>query len=162
MDSKRAAATGHKVGEVAAAAGLTVRALHHYEELLRHLGLPLAEIARALDDPAWQLDAAPAHHLADVDRRLEAATRLRRQLHRLLHSAGTGATHDTESLLHIMEGMATLDTDIQRRIGIMFYGDLEGAYEHLVDVLGLGPGQLTRDDDGSVVHREVHAGDGVI
>lgn len=191
MDSNRAGATGHKVGEVAAAAGLSVRALHHYEEIglltasgrsdgghrvysaadlerlyrimrLRQLGLPLAEIARALDDPAWQLNAALAHHLADVDRRLEAATRLRRQLDRLLSSAGSEDQHGTESLLHIMEGMAMLDTNIQRRIGILVYRDLEGAYEHLVGVFGLGPGQLTRDDDGTAVHGEVQAGDGVI
>jgi hypothetical protein len=31
-----------------------------------------------------------------------------------------------------------------------------------VDVFGFGPGQLTRDDDGTVIHGEVHAGDGVI
>lgn len=72
---------GRKVGDLAAATGLTVRTLHYYEEvgllvasarsesghrlygaadverlyqicLLRRLGLPLGEIGRALDDPA--------------------------------------------------------------------------------------------------------------
>jgi uncharacterized glyoxalase superfamily protein PhnB len=61
-----------------------------------------------------------------------------------------------------MEEMAMLDSNIQRRISIIVYRDLEGAYQHLVDVFGLGPGQLTRDDVGTVVHGEVHAGDGVI
>ena len=29
-------------------------------------------------------------------------------------------------------------------------------------VFGLGPGELTRDDDGNVVHGELQAGDGVV
>jgi MerR family transcriptional regulator, thiopeptide resistance regulator len=74
--------SGHRVGELAAATGLTVRTLHYYEEigllvasgrtpaghrlygdedverlyricLLRRLGLPLDQIGKALDDPAW-------------------------------------------------------------------------------------------------------------
>ena len=78
---------GRKVGELATATGLTIRTLHYYEEigllvasgrteaghrlysdadverlyrisLLRRLGLPLTEIGRALDDPAWSLGAA--------------------------------------------------------------------------------------------------------
>src|SRR5947207_10898136 len=93
---------GRRVGELAAAAGLTVRTLHYYEEigllvasgrsdaghrlyadadverlyricLLRRLGLPLVEIGRALDDPAWSLGPAMAAHLRDLDRRLDAA-----------------------------------------------------------------------------------------
>ena len=85
--------TGRRVGELAAATGLTVRTLHYYEEigllvasgrsdaghrlyadadverlyricLLRRLGLPLGEIGRALDDPAWSLRAAMTTQLA--------------------------------------------------------------------------------------------------
>ena len=40
--------------------------------LLRRLGLPLGEIGRALDDPAWSLQCAMATQLADLDRRVEA------------------------------------------------------------------------------------------
>jgi MerR family transcriptional regulator, thiopeptide resistance regulator len=89
---------GRRVGELAAATGLTVRTLHYYGEigllvastrtdaghrlyadadverlyricLLRRLGLPLGEIARALDDPEWELHSAMAtrcdHELAE-------------------------------------------------------------------------------------------------
>src|SRR6266568_6819533 len=97
---------GRRVGELAAATGLTVRTLRYYEEigllaasarsagghrlysaadverlyricLLRRLGLPLAEVGRALDDPAWSLGAAMATHLHELERRLEAEGRLR-------------------------------------------------------------------------------------
>ncbi|HEU0238838.1 MAG TPA: MerR family transcriptional regulator [Micromonosporaceae bacterium] len=91
-----------RVGELAAATGLTVRTLHYYEEiglltpsqrthaghrlydsadlarlyqicLLRRLGLPLAEIGRALDDPSWNLHSALAAHLSHLDRQLEGS-----------------------------------------------------------------------------------------
>jgi DNA-binding transcriptional MerR regulator len=97
--------SGSKVGELAAATGLTVRTLHYYEEigllvasgrtdaghrvyddadierlyricLLRRLGLPLTDIGRALDDAAWSLRDAMAAHLTELERRLETAGRL--------------------------------------------------------------------------------------
>ena len=109
---------GRKVGELAAATGLTVRTLHYYEEvgllvasgrteaghrlyddadlerlyricLLRRLGLPLGEIGKALDDSASSLRAAMSTHLGELERRLEAGGRLRGRLSRLLESMGT-------------------------------------------------------------------------
>lgn len=76
-----------KVGALARATGLTVRALHHYDHigllspsmrtaaghrlytpgdlarlyrisLLRRLGFPLEQISSVLDDPEWQLGPA--------------------------------------------------------------------------------------------------------
>jgi len=93
--------TGRRVGELARASGLTVRTLHYYEQigllvpsrrtgagqriydefdlarlyricLLRRVGLPLAQIGRALDDPTWSLSAAMERHLGELDRRLDA------------------------------------------------------------------------------------------
>lgn len=55
-----------------------------------------------------------------------------------------------------------LDTTVQRTISYLLYADLEPAYDHLVRVFGLGPGQLTRDADGRIVHGELQAGDSVI
>jgi DNA-binding transcriptional MerR regulator/uncharacterized glyoxalase superfamily protein PhnB len=187
---------GRRVGELAKAAGLTVRTLHYYEEigllvasertaaghrlyadedverlyrisLLRRLGLPLAEIGRALDDPAWGLQAAMTTHLGELDRRLEATGRLRTRLaHLVATTAATGAAGAadpmTDDLLQVLEEMTMLDTTVQRRISILVYADLEAAYEFLIDVFGLGPGQLTRDDAGRVVHAELQAGDGVV
>jgi DNA-binding transcriptional MerR regulator/uncharacterized glyoxalase superfamily protein PhnB len=182
---------GHRVGELAAATGLTVRTLHYYEEigllvasgrtpaghrlygdrdverlyricLLRRLGLPLDQIGKALDDPAWSLRAAVSAHLAELDRRLEAGARLRGRLGRLVATLGEGDGDLADDLLHVMEEMTMLDTTVQRRIQILVYADLEAAHDYLVRVFGLGPGEITRDDEGNVIHAELQAGDGVV
>jgi DNA-binding transcriptional MerR regulator/uncharacterized glyoxalase superfamily protein PhnB len=182
---------GLRVGELAKATGLTVRTLHHYEEigllvasgrseaghrlyatddvtrlyricLLRRLGLSLSEIGRALDDPAWSLRAAMATHLGDLERRLEATARLRGRLAHLVGSMGPSDGPLSDELLGLLEEMTMLDTTVQRRISILVYSDLDAAYEYLVRVFGLEPGQLTRDDEGRAVHGELHAGDGVV
>jgi MerR family transcriptional regulator, thiopeptide resistance regulator len=182
---------GRRVGELATASGLTVRTLHYYEEigllvasertegghrlysdsdverlyricLLRRLGLPLAEIGRALDDPAWSLHASMATHLQDLERRLEVTARLRGRLAHLIRTIGAADRPVTKDLLEVLEEMTMLDTTVQRRISILVYSDLETAYDYLVRVFGLGPGQLTRDDSGIVIHGELQAGDGVV
>jgi DNA-binding transcriptional MerR regulator/uncharacterized glyoxalase superfamily protein PhnB len=179
--------TGHKVGELAAAAGLTVRTLHYYEEIgllvpsartpaghrlyddadverlyrirfLRRLGLALGDVVRALDDPAWSLRDAVGEHLAQLNRRLEAENRLRARLTRLLATD----TLDSTELLSVMEDMTMLDSTLQRRISILVYTDLDAAFEFLTRVFGLGPGTLTRGDDGTPVHGELQAGDGMV
>jgi MerR family transcriptional regulator, thiopeptide resistance regulator len=179
---------GRKVGELAAATGLTVRALHHYEQigllpasarstgghrlysvddvsrlyricLLRRLGFPLAEIATVLDDPAWNLRAALGRHLAELDARLSAGQALRERVAGLLAGEIDGSDWQ---LLEVMEGMTMLDTTVRQRIAVVVYADLAAAYAYLVDVFGLGPGRLTRSPDGVAVHGEVHAGDGSI
>lgn len=55
-----------------------------------------------------------------------------------------------------------MDTTVQGRIPILMYSDLEARFHELIEVFGLGPGQLERDGDGNVVHAEIHAGDGMI
>jgi DNA-binding transcriptional MerR regulator/uncharacterized glyoxalase superfamily protein PhnB len=181
---------GRKVGELAIAAGLTVRTLHYYEEIglvtpstrtpsghrlysdgdverlyrvsfLRRVGLPLSQIARVLDDPSWSLRDAVADHLAHLDRRLDAETQLRSRLSRLVHTDALDGVAADE-LLAVMEEMTMLDTTVQRRISILVYTDLKDAFEFLTRVFGLGPGQLTRDEDGAVIHGELQAGDGVV
>jgi DNA-binding transcriptional MerR regulator/uncharacterized glyoxalase superfamily protein PhnB len=182
---------GRRVGELAAATGLTVRTLHYYEEigllvasgrsdaghrryadadverlyricLLRRLGLPLGEIGRALDDQAWNLRAAMTTQIADLDRRLDAAGRLRGRLATFVGSAADSDGPLTEDLLELLEEMTMLDATVQRRISILVYSDLDAAYTFLTDVFGLGPGELTRDESGTIVHGELQAGDGVI
>jgi DNA-binding transcriptional MerR regulator/uncharacterized glyoxalase superfamily protein PhnB len=178
-----------RIGELAKAAGLTVRTLHYYDEigllapssrsdaghrmyidvdvqrlyricLLRRLGLSLTQIAKALDDEPWDLTAALTTQLAALDTRLEAEHRLRARLAGLLADPGdTGLTMD---LLEVLEDMTAIDAGVQRRISILVYADLEAAHEYLVRTFGLGPGELTRDGDGRVVHAELEAGDGVL
>ncbi|WP_426592609.1 MerR family transcriptional regulator [Cellulomonas sp. McL0617] len=176
--------TGDRVGELAAASGLTVRTLHYYEQiglltpsgrsgaghrlydaadaerlyricLLRRLGMGLAEVQRALDDPAWDLASAMRTHLATLDERLEATARLRSRVAGALASDGT-------DLLAVVEAMTTMEPSAQQRIMLLVYTDIGAAHAWLVRTFGLVPGELTRDGDGHVVHGEVYAGDGVI
>lgn len=181
---------GRKVGEVAEATGLTVRTLHHYEQigllvasgrtpsgyrlyspadierlyricLLRRLGLPLGEIASALDDPAWDTRAAIGAHRAELDRRMAAEARLRTHLVRMESALDSGPPADAD-LLRVVEEMTMLESTVQRRIGILVYEDLEAIHDFLVRVFGLGPGTITHDDGGTPVHVEIEAGDGVL
>lgn len=172
------------MGELAGASGVTVRTLHHYEQigllrpsgrsaaghrlydaadaerlyricLLRRLGMGLGEVQRALDDPAWDLASALRTHLTALDTRLEATARLRSQVAGALASDGT-------DLLAVVEAMTTLEPAAQQRIMLLVYTDLGAAHAWLVRTFGLLPGALVRDDTGQVVHAELHAGDGVI
>jgi MerR family transcriptional regulator, thiopeptide resistance regulator len=181
----------HRIGDVASAAGLTVRTLHYYEEigllvatgrtiaghrwytdndlqrlycirLLRQMGLTLGDIVSALDDPSWSLREAMERQLRELDLRLEAEERLRARLARAVTSMGPDDGPRTEELLVLLEEMTMLNGNVQRRISILVYEDLEAAYDYLIRVFTLGPGQLSRDDTGKIVHGELHAGDGVL
>lgn len=178
--------TVRKIGDLARASGVTVRTLHHYEDLgllrpgrteaghrlyddhdverlyriiqLRRLGLSLGEIRRALDDEDADLADVMRRQLTELDRRLESTNRLRNRLVALLSS-----THPpTDDLLTLLEETTMLEAAPQRRIGILVYRDLDVAFEHLVEVFGLGPGEITRTPEGQAVHAEIEAGDGVL
>lgn len=125
---------------------------------LRRLGLSLSDIGRALDDEECELVDVMRRQLAEINRHLEATNRLRNRLVSLL-VAGRPATDD---LLAFLEETTMLEAAPQRRVGILVYSDLEGAFNHLIGVFGLGPGEITRNSDGHAVHAEVEAGDGLL
>ncbi len=134
---------GRKIGELPRASGLTVGALHHYENVgllapqrsdgghriyteadverlyritqLRRFGLSLGEIGRALDEGTRQLADVMRTQLAELDRRLEATNRLRNRLVTVLSSAQP----DSDDLLDLLEEATMLDTTLQRRIAIL-------------------------------------------
>jgi DNA-binding transcriptional MerR regulator len=118
-----------RIGEVASATGLTVRALHHYDQIglvvpsgrtsgghrlytdadlvvlyqvtaLRQLGLPLDQIAVLL---AGRADVSQVidEQLAQVDRQIRMATRLREQL--LAAARETGAAADGARFAEIIK-----------------------------------------------------------
>ena len=180
-----------RVGQLAKATGLTVRTLHYYEEigllvpserseaghrlytagdverlyricLLRRVGVALADIARALDDPAWGLRPAMTSHLRELDRRVEATGRLRGRLMQLLETAATDGPPSADALMTIVEEMTMLEGNVQRRISVLVCADIQAEFDFLVRVFGLGPGEITRSDDGTTQHGEIQAGDGVI
>jgi DNA-binding transcriptional MerR regulator len=123
----------YRIGELAKVAGVTVRALHHYDGLgllrpsarsggghrlytapdverlyrllaLRGLGLPLEEIGPLLetDDGATE---TVRRHLERVDHQLEALTRLRGRLRRLLDAGH----HSTQQFLDALEAMSMFE-----------------------------------------------------
>ncbi len=180
----------HRIGEISRKIGLTVRALHHYEAIgliephsrteaghrlygaaaierlyrisvLRDLGLGLDDVAAGLD--GGDLRSLMSEHLGAVEARLAAEQRLRNRLARLVGilDDAASATEDTAGdLLNVLEDMTMLETRLDRRIAVLVYDDIEAAYQYLVDTFGFGPGELTRDPDGTVVHGEIEAGDG--
>lgn len=131
-----------RVGELAAATGLTVRTLHHYEHAgllaprgrsegnhrlydeqdvqrlyriraLRALGLSLAEIAPLLDGEAGRLGAVLREHLARAEAELEERRRQRDQLKRLCEARDQAIS--AEDLLSLLGAMARLEQHVARR-----------------------------------------------
>jgi len=130
-----------KVGELARATGLTVRALHHYDELgllvpsertqaghrlygeedvrrlyrivaLRQLGLPLSEIAAVLDEESLSLAETVRRHLDRVERDLERQERLRRRLVDILSALDQRSTPSIEAFIDALEVMAMVEATL--------------------------------------------------
>jgi DNA-binding transcriptional MerR regulator len=107
-----------KIGELARRTGLTVRTLHHYDEIgllspaersggghrvygeadvqrlyrivsLRSLGFPLEAIAAALDADGFDARAAVEDHLTRLEDQIEQQRRLRISLRQLLERLGS-------------------------------------------------------------------------
>ena len=127
-----------RVGEVATATGLTVRALRHYDDIgllapsersaaghrrytaddlgrlytiraLRHLGLPLAEIARVLiDDPDPR--EIVRGQLELLEQSITAAQRLRRGLHGLLATLEAATQPSVYTLTELIKGMISMES----------------------------------------------------
>ena len=186
-----ASAGGWKVGALASATGLTVRALHHYDQigllcpshrtsaghrlytaddvtrlyrisLLRRLGFPLAQIAHVLDDPKWDLRASITRHLADTQRRTQVAAALCDRLSDMAAELGRQENPSPETLFGALEEMTMLDSAVHSTTALLVYEDLAAAHEYLIRVFGLTPGELELNDAGQPVHGEVRAGDQLI
>ncbi len=131
-----------KVGELAGATGLTVRALHHYDDVgllvpsqrtagghrvydagdarrlyrilaLRRLGLRLDEIGSLLDDGEAGLLETVRRHLEQVERELEHQHRLRERLRRLLTALQQSAEPPVDDYLDAVEAMTMVEIDVQ-------------------------------------------------
>lgn len=134
--------TTWQIGELARATGLTVRALHHYDDIgllvpsarsgaghrrytdvdvrrlhrilaLRGFGLGLADIARVLDDdPMTDPRQLIRHQLDQVDERLRVAKRLRGNLIGLLGMLDGAAEPSTDRLLELIEVMTAMESPL--------------------------------------------------
>ena len=124
---------GLKVGDLAKRTGISVRTLHHYEEIgllsplradsghrvygaddvnrlqrimsLRSIGLSLDEIARCLDSPHLPFGAVIDQQIDRLDVQLRTLTELRRNLEGLRRLASSGSDISVDELLRTMELM---------------------------------------------------------
>jgi DNA-binding transcriptional MerR regulator len=121
-----------KTGELAGATGLTVRALHHFDEIgllrptertaaghrlyttgdvrrlyrivaLRHLGIPLTEIANSLDGELGDLELAVRGQLEHAEQQIRGQAQLRRRLLALLDAIRETPEPSIDELIHVME-----------------------------------------------------------
>lgn len=121
------------VGDVARLTGLTVRTLHHYDEIgllvpsartdagyrmygeaemlrlhdilvLREAGLPLDEIARLLDDPGRDVGSSLRLHRRQLTARVRDLEGRIEAIDRLIERTETGETMDDELLAELFEG----------------------------------------------------------
>lgn len=131
-----------KVGELARATGLTVRALHHYDEIelvvpvertsgghrfyserdverlyrvlaLRRLGLRLDEIAAVIDDEGTGLLETVRRHLEHVERELEKQQRLHERLQSLLDALERSVEPSAQQFIGTLEAMAVIETNVK-------------------------------------------------
>jgi MerR family transcriptional regulator, thiopeptide resistance regulator len=179
-----------KVGALARATGLTIRALHYYDQiglltpsrrtsaghrlydaadvarlyrisLLRRLRFPLDQISSVLEDPQWQLAAAVGRHLSHTQNRAAIAARLCTRLATMAAELARQDNPSPEQLFATLEEMTMLDHAIHNTTGLLVYDDIGAAHDYLVRVFGFTPGPLERGPDGED-HGEVRAGDQVI
>ncbi len=131
-----------KVGELAAVTGLTVRALHHYDEIgllvpsqrtlgghrvydaqdarrlyrihaLRRLGFRLDKIASLLDDGGVGLLETVRRHLEQVERELAHQERLRERLRRILDALQRSAEAPVDDYLDVVGAMTMIEIDVR-------------------------------------------------
>ena len=127
-----------RVGDLAAATGLTVRTLHHYDSLglvvpsrrtpaghreyddgdvrrlyrvvaLRRLGFALGEIGALLDGGTYDAVDALRRQLAESDRRLAAERSVRDRLAALLDTLQRDEEPTTDDLLRAVEAMTMVE-----------------------------------------------------
>ncbi len=131
-----------KVGELADATGLTVRTLHHYDEVgllapaertwaghrlygaaevrrlyrilaLRHLGLPLDEIGSLLDEDRISLLETVRRHLERVERDLAQQQRLRRHLTQILDALDGSVEPSIDQFIDALEVMSMIEATLE-------------------------------------------------
>lgn len=127
-----------KVGELAARTGVTVRTLHHYEEIgllkpsrrtesghrlyapqdverlhrirsLRQLGFSLEEIRGCLDSPRYSLRRVVQMHMERLDEELELQRQLRERLESVARMLDSAGTVPVEDLMRAMDMMERIE-----------------------------------------------------
>ena len=135
-----------RVGQLAGATGVTVRSLHHYDEIgllvpsertagghrvygeadvqrlyrilaLRRLGFALSEIESILDADRPDLRETVRRHLAQVERDLARQRRLCQRLAEILSTLERSAEPTVDQFIDTVEAMAMIETTIADVVG---------------------------------------------
>lgn len=135
-----------RVGQLAGATGVTVRSLHHYDEIgllvpsertaggyrvygeadvqrlyrilaLRRLGFALSEIESILDADRPDLRETVRRHLAQVERDLARQRRLSQRLAEILGVLERSAEPTVDQFIDTVEAMAMIETTIADVVG---------------------------------------------
>jgi MerR family transcriptional regulator, thiopeptide resistance regulator len=128
-----------KIGELAQATGVTVRTLHHYDEIgllapaersgsghrlygrdevqrlyrivaLRRLGMTLGDIAEVLEVEGGDPRVVVRRHLDDLSRQIEMQHRLRERLVAILETLEGHEQPSTEDFIGALEAMTMIDS----------------------------------------------------
>ncbi len=137
-----------KIGELATATGVSVRSLHHYDEIallrpssrspsghrlyagadvrrlhrivaLRGFGLTLTEIGQLLDGEVPDARGLIRSQLDQVETQLAAATQLHTRLLEVLNALDTTKQPSDQTLLTLIEGMTTMTRLTQQELDEM-------------------------------------------
>lgn len=169
-----------RVGQLSEATGLTVRTLHHYDQIgllapsrrstgghrlylsddvsrlstiviLRRAGLPLAEIKILLAQDSIDV----AELIEQQASRLEAALIETVAFGRRLQEHPIDEiVSDPLEVRELTSWMPAMDISAQP-IVFLVYRDVEEAHRRLIEMFGFGQGVISRKDDGTVGYAEI-------
>ena len=146
MRSMSTELTHWRIGQLAEATGVTVRSLHHYDEIgllvpsertagghrlygaadvqrlyrilaLRRLGFALSEIEAVLDADHPDLRETARRHLAQVERDLAQQRRLRQRLAEILTALERSVAPSVDQFIDTVEAMAMIEATIADVVG---------------------------------------------
>lgn len=169
-----------RVGELSAATGLTVRTLHHYNQIglltparrsggghrlysaedvrrlmliviLRRAGLPLAEIKDVLARGHVDIAALIDRQTKDLESALIDTVAFGRRL----QDASIEELSQDPTRLRELINWVQPNPIASQPVVFLVYADVELARTTLIDMFGFGPGVIARGDDGTVGYAEV-------
>jgi DNA-binding transcriptional MerR regulator/uncharacterized glyoxalase superfamily protein PhnB len=179
--------SGSRIGEVAVRTGLSVRAIHYYDQiglvtpsirsdgghriysdddierlcvvaLLRMAGQPAGEIGECLASPRMDLAKIIQVQVERLDRQLTALGTLR---HRLAEVAD-GTDWSAPDFLADAQRALSMPYAARQAVAMLPYTDVEQAQQWLGEVFRLAPGPTEQSPDGKVAYASVITGQGLV
>lgn len=179
--------TGSRIGAVAARTGLSIRAIHYYDQvglvspsvrtvgghrlyseddirrlcavaLLRMAGQATSEVSRHLAGSDWDLCSIIENQLIRLDQQLTELGTLR---HRLAEVQSANPAVEPGVLTHLQRTLAT-PYAAHKAVALLPYLDVDRAQLWLGEVFGLPPGPSQPDADGNTQYASVITGQGLV